>query len=206
MGQGVQYPIQLLGGRKRCSDVQWWLCRGSLMYRSCGNHSQLQHTLRANCNGHEGRLKRKYSIADPVQLPQISVLHSIRSHPIDLGRRRHLRRQRSIRVSRDRTDQLWCGRQSGLERERSMVKRPSIRHQLRRRTPHVASRPPTNDRRRIRHSRLYLRASVELQPIRRETQLSRPDTMATCLRRSEQPVLSSLRGSADAGRRLRGRR
>src|SRR5438876_12422547 len=56
MGQGLQRPIQLLGGRKRCSDVQWWLCRGSLVYRSCGNHSQLQHALRANYNGHEGRL------------------------------------------------------------------------------------------------------------------------------------------------------
>ena len=122
MGQGVQHPIQLLGGRKRCSDVQWWLCRGSLVYRSCGNHSQLQHTLRANCNGHEGRLKRKYSIADPVQLREISILYTIESHPIDRGRKRYLRGQRAVRLSRNRTDQLWYDRQSGLERERSIGK------------------------------------------------------------------------------------
>src|SRR5437660_315664 len=67
----------------------------------------------------------------------------------------------------------------------------------------MASRPPTNDRRWIRRSRLYLRPRVELQPVRRETQLNRADTMATYLRRSEQPVLSSLRGQADARRRIR---
>src|SRR5439155_9681792 len=78
-----------------------------------------------------------------------------------------------------------------------------IRYQLHLRPPHMASRPPTNDRRWIRRSRLYLRPRVELQPVRRETQLNRADTMATYLRRSEQPVLSSLRGQADARRRIR---
>src|SRR6266480_4645706 len=69
----------------------------------------------------------------------------------------------------------------------------------------MASRPPTNDRRRIRRSRLYLRLSVDLQPVCRETQLNRADTMATYLRRSEQPVLSSLRDPADARQRICGR-
>src|SRR6266581_1027225 len=70
----------------------------------------------------------------------------------------------------------------------------------------MASRSPTNDRRRIRRSRLYLRPRVELQPVRRETQLNRADTMATYLRRSEQSVLGSLRSPTDGGRRLCGRR
>ncbi len=53
---------------------------------------------------------------------QSHILYTIESHPIDRGRRRHLRRQRAVRLSHNRTDQLWHDRQSGLERERSMGK------------------------------------------------------------------------------------
>src|SRR5207245_3898906 len=53
-------------------------------------------------------------------------------------------------------------------------------------------------------------AILSLQPratsVRRETKLSRADTMATRLRGPEQPVLRSLRGPADSGRRICDRR
>src|SRR5207245_5135665 len=139
--QGIQYPIRLRCGIQRFATVQWWLCRGSLVYRSCGNHSQLQHTLRANCNGHDGRLKRKYSIADSVRLHASSLLYSIGPYPSNLGRRSYLHGQRSIRLSRNRIDQLRCDRQSRFEREGAMGKRPAILDQLYRRPPHMASRP-----------------------------------------------------------------
>src|SRR6266704_2475056 len=207
MGQGIQHPIQLLGGRKHCSDVQWWLRRGSLVYRSCSNHSQLQHTLRANCNGHEGRLKWKYSIADPVQLREISILYTIGSHPTNLRRRRHLRGQRSIRLSRNRTDQLCPNRQTGFERERSMVKRLPILHYMLRGSLHVAVRPPVNHRRGIRGSRLHLRAHrLQYQRVRCEAQLNRADSVAARLRGPEQPVLRSLLCPSDPRRRIHHRR
>jgi len=147
-----------------------------------------------NCNtvSDEGRLKRKHSISDSIPIHELSILYTIGSHPTDPGWRRHLRGQRSIRLSRNRTDQLCPNRQTGFERERSMVKRPPILHHMLRGPPHVAVRPRVNHRRGIRGSRLHLRAHLQLQRVHCEAQLNRADSVAARLPGPEQPVLRSL--------------
>src|SRR5215472_1324693 len=121
----LQCPVQLLGGREhQPSEQRCFRCGRTMQCSSCYD-SELQRTR----NSPEGRLKRKHTITDAVQLWQRSAKHCAERSQGDLGRGRHLRRPTPIRLPSSEPE-LWTDRKGGLDRESSMGQGSAIRHQL----------------------------------------------------------------------------
>src|SRR5215469_9699418 len=84
-------------------------------------------------NSPEGRLKRKHTITDAVQLWK-PAKHRAEHSQGDLGWGCHLRWPTPIRLPSSEPELLWGNRKSGLDRESSMGQRSAIHHH----------RPPPN--------------------------------------------------------------
>src|SRR5262249_20962428 len=102
--QRLQCPVQLLGGREHQPSEQRWLRCGRTMQCSRCYDSKLQRTR----NSPEGRLKRKHTITDAVQLWNRTTKHRAEHSQGDLGRRCHLRRLTPIRLPSSEPELLWA--------------------------------------------------------------------------------------------------
>src|SRR5215469_38786 len=122
----LQCPIQLLGGREHQPNEQRWFRCGRAMQCSGLYDSKLQRTR----NSPGGRLKRKHTVTEAVQLCKRFAKHRAEHSQGDLGRRRYLRRPTPIRLPSSEPELLWGNRKGRLDRESSMGQRPAIRHVL----------------------------------------------------------------------------